>query len=260
MARQIISPQTLRITWGQPRGLTPHLTPNLALHLSPRMSPSYLKITEPFGDFISLIHMPRKPRKCPPGEIVHVCNRAVQKSQMFFNDFDYRQVIKALQQALAKHPVDLFAYCLMPNHWHLLLRARKPMAISKMLHWFSSTQAIRWRKINLTSGYGAVYQNRFRSHLVFGRTAFLMVARYIERNPVSANLCRTASDWPWSSASQRNQIPIHPWPMPKPKDWGRFLDLKIDEETLRQIQVAKRTCEPLGEEPERQETEVRLAA
>lgn len=192
--------------------------------------------------------MPRKTRQCPPGQIIHVCNRAAQQTQMFFNEFDYRQVIKALREAIAKHPVDLFAFCLMPNHWHLLLRAKKPMAISKMLHWFSTTQSIRWRRINHTSGYGAVYQNRFRSHPVCGGAAFLMVTRYIERNPVSANLCRTASDWQWSSASQQNQIPIHPWPVPKPKEWSKFLDQQIDKETLRQLQVAKRFNEPFGEE------------
>ena len=192
--------------------------------------------------------MPRKPRKCPPGQIIHVCNRAAQQSKMFFNEFDYRQVIKALGEALAKHPVDLFAFCLMPNHWHMLLRSKKPMAISKMLHWFSTTQAIRWRKINDTSGYGAVYQNRFRSHPVLGSAAFLIVARYIERNPVCANLCQKAADWRWSSASLINQIPIHPWPVPKPKEWNRFLEQKISEETLRQIQAAKRSYEPFGEE------------
>lgn len=192
--------------------------------------------------------MPRKPRKCPPGQIIHVCNRAAQQSQMFFNEFDYRQVIKALGEALAKHPVDLFAFCLMPNHWHMLLRSKKPMAISKMLHWFSTTQAIRWRKINDTSGYGAVYQNRFRSHPVLGSAAFLIVARYIERNPVCANLCHKAADWRWSSASLINQIPIHPWPVPKPKEWNRFLEQKISEETLRQIQAAKRSYEPFGVE------------
>ncbi|NBS06475.1 MAG: hypothetical protein EBS69_03545 [Verrucomicrobia bacterium] len=135
--------------------------------------------------------MPRKPRHCPPGQVVHVCNRAVNRSQMFFCEFDYREVIKVLAEAIQKYPVDLFAYCLMPNHWHLLLRGRKTHAISKMLHWFSTKQSVRWRKMTQTTGAGAVYQNRFRSHLVIGGDAFLAVARYIERNPVSANLIRS---------------------------------------------------------------------
>ena len=204
--------------------------------------------------------MPRKPRHCPPGEIVHVCNRAAQRSQMFFHEFDYQQVIQVLSEALKKYPVDLFAYCLMPNHWHLLLRARKPMAISKMLHWFSSKQAVRWRKINQTIGYGAVYQNRFRSHLVVGGPAFLIVARYIERNPVSANLCKSALAWRWSSASPENQIPIDPWPVPKPKAWEKYLEQKIDDETLRQITMAKSLSEPFGNDPSQKPTEIRLAA
>jgi len=191
--------------------------------------------------------MPRKPRHCPPGQVVHVCNRAVHRSQMFFHEFDYREVIKVLAEALQKYPVDLFAYCLMPNHWHLLLRARKPFAISKMLHWFSTKQSVRWRKMTQTTGAGAVYQNRFRSHLVIGGNAFLAVARYIERNPVSANLSSSPLHWKWSSASPENQIPIDSWPFPKPKAWAKFLEQQVDEETLRQIRISKRSCEPFGE-------------
>lgn len=204
--------------------------------------------------------MPRKPRQCPPGEIIHVCNRAVQRSQMFFHEFDYGQVIQVLSQALEKYPVDLFAYCLMPNHWHLLLRAREPLAISKMLHWFSSKQAIRWRKMNQTSGYGAVYQNRFRSHLVVGASAFLIVARYIERNPVSANLCENAADWHWSSAHPKNHLLLQPWPITKPKNWERYLQQKIDDETLRQITMAKKLGEPFGEKYGEIPTRIRLVA
>lgn len=204
--------------------------------------------------------MPRRPRQCPPGEIVHVCNRAVQRSQMFFHKFDYEQVIQVLTEALEKYPVDLFAYCLMPNHWHLLLRAREPKAISKMLHWFSSKQATRWRKLNQTCGYGAVYQNRFRSHLVFGTSAFLIVARYIERNPASAALCKNAADWSWSSASPKNTIPTAPWPVAKPKDWTKHLADKIDDETLRQLSLAKRLCMPFGEKPDPRLRGILLAA
>ncbi|NBV96647.1 MAG: transposase [Verrucomicrobia bacterium] len=192
--------------------------------------------------------MPRKPRHCPPGQVVHVCNRAVNRSQMFFCEFDYREVIKVLAEAIQKYPVDLFAYCLMPNHWHLLLRGRKPHAISKMLHWFSTKQSVRWRKMTQTTGAGAVYQNRFRSHLVIGGDAFLAVARYIERNPVSANLIRSPLHWKWSSASPESQIPIDTWPVPKPKGWAKYIEQQIDEETLRQIHISKRSCEPFGDE------------
>jgi len=204
--------------------------------------------------------MPRQPRRCPRGEVVHVCNRAVHRSQMFFNEFDYRQAIKTLAEALKKHPVDLFAFCIMPNHWHFLLRGKEATSISKMLHWFSTTQAIRWRKMNQTSGYGAVYQNRFRSHLVLGEAAFLTVAQYIERNPVSANLCENAPDWAWSSASQRNQIPIQCWPFTRPKNWLGLLNEKIDQEILRQIQISKRSLLPFGETPTQKQNQIRLAA
>ena len=128
------------------------------------------------------------------------------------------------------------------------------------LHWFSSKQAVRWRKINQTIGYGAVYQNRFRSHLVVGGPAFLVVARYIERNPVSANLCKSALAWRWSSASPENQIPIDPWPVPKPKAWEKYLEQKIDDETLRQITMAKSLSEPFGTDPSQKPTEIRFAA
>ena len=114
--------------------------------------------------------MARKLRHCPKGGIFHLCNRAVLKSKMFFSEQEYREIELVLREALAKFPVSIFAYCIMPNHWHLLGRANEEKAISRFMHWFGTTQSKRWRTANETIGLGAVFQNRFRSHAVVGKT------------------------------------------------------------------------------------------
>ncbi|NBS14274.1 MAG: hypothetical protein EBT57_05625 [Verrucomicrobia bacterium] len=179
--------------------------------------------------------MARKRRGCPPGEIFHLCNRAAGGLTLFQNSFDYLQFTQVVREALQKFPVCLYAYCVMPNHWHFLVQARKPGAISRFMHWFGTTHAARYRKSQGTTGRGAVYQNRFRSHPVNGSCAFFKTAAYIERNAASAGLVQEAAAWPWTSAKSPPSLPLTTWHYPKPKNWLRFLADPIDPATLRQL-------------------------
>lgn len=196
-----------------------------------------------------LLYMPRKLRSCPAGLVFHLCNRAARQIALFQNPFEYHQVLEVLREALNKFPVSLYAYCIMPNHWHLLVRAQRTNAISRFMHWFGTTHAARWRKFHEAVGRGAVYQNRFRSHPVEGPLAFLKTAAYIERNALAAGLVSEASVWPWGSAHLGRDVPLAPWPHPRPSRWKQLLAHPLDKETLRQIHYAEISSLPFQAPP-----------
>ncbi len=185
--------------------------------------------------------MARKRRSCPPGIIFHLCNRAAGELTLFQSPTEYLQVLHVFREAMEKFPVSLFAYCIMPNHWHLLARGQENKAISRLLHWFGTTHAKRWRSSQGNPGRGAVYQNRFRSHPVLGPLAFFRTAAYIERNALAAGLAPTAADWPWSSAGRSHALPLSAWPYPKPTAWKSYLAKPLEDRTLRQIRYCQRS-------------------
>lgn len=189
--------------------------------------------------------MARKRRSCPAGQIFHLCNRATHGVTLFENPFDYLQVLRVIQEALEKFPVLLYAYCIMPNHWHLLVQPRIPGAISRFMHWFGTTHAARYRKSHETSGQGAVYQNRFRSHPVQGSQAFFKTVAYIERNAWAAGLAPSAPSWPWSSISSHAVLRVDPWPFPKPRRWIQRVAEPLQGAILRQIHHSEISANPL---------------
>ena len=185
--------------------------------------------------------MARKRRSYSTGPVIHLCNRAAGQLTLFQSPFEYKQILTVFREALEKFPVSVFAFCIMPNHWHLLCRTQETGILSRFMHWFGTTHAMRWRISHENVGRGAVYQNRFRSHRVEGTQAFLKTAAYIERNALAAGLVQKASAWPWGSASPENDFPLSPWPHSKPGSWSHILDDPLDGETLRLLRYAQRS-------------------
>ncbi len=207
--------------------------------------------------------MARRRRSQISDPILHLCNRAAGQATLFQTPFEYSQVIKVFREAMERFPISVFAFCIMPNHWHLLGQAQEPRTFSRFMHWFGTTHATRWRRSHGSVGRGAVYQNRFRSHPVEGPLAFLKTAAYIERNALAAGLTAEASAWPWSSASPRTDFPLALWPVPKPARWQQLLATPLDKETLREIRYAQLSCQPFRIEPQNNlanERALRLAA
>jgi putative transposase len=155
--------------------------------------------------------MPRRPRTSTSGLIFHVVNRAAKRAALFENAGDYDAFEHVLAEAIARGDIELYAYCLMPNHWHLLLSPRVDGALSRFMHWLTTTHARRWQTIRGLDGQGAVYQGRFRSIAVSSDEHFLWVCRYIERNALRAGLVENAEDWPRSSLARRLVEPATPW-------------------------------------------------
>jgi REP-associated tyrosine transposase len=158
------------------------------------------------------------------GILYHTFNRGSRKGPIFTNADEYAAFEGLVAYAREIVNMRIVAYCLMVNHWHLLLWPHNDGDISRFLHWLTGTHAARYRHQTNTVCQGAVYQSRFRAVGVRDSLHFLRACRYIERNPVEAHLVKQAEEWQWSSARQRATtpdvvLPMDDGPMPLPPNW-----------------------------------------
>jgi putative transposase len=154
-------------------------------------------------------------------------NRGALRSPLFADEAGCRLFLRALRDALDRHPVDLLAWCVMPNHWHLLLRPQTAEALPRFVRWLTLAHSQRWQAVHDRRGQGTLYQGRYRSAAVENDDHLLTVLRYIERNPVRAGLIASAAAWPWSSARERLDGSggwLAPLPVPLPAGWLACLD------------------------------------
>lgn len=177
--------------------------------------------------------MGRPLRHVPGGVVFHVLNRRVLRLPIFERDADYVAFERVLIQAMRRADApELFAYCLMPNHWHMLVRPRANDELSRWMHWLTMTHAQRWHAFRETAGLGPLYQGRFRCFPVEDDDHFLTVARYVERNALRAGLVPPpggADAWRWCSLAVREHGPaalraiLSAWPMERRPDWVRWV-------------------------------------
>ena len=150
-------------------------------------------------------------------------NRAVGRAKLFTKAGDYAAFVKVLREAHEQMPARLLAFCLMPNHWHLVVWPRQDGELSRYLHWLTMTHTQRWHAHHHTVGTGPLYQGRFKAFPVQEDNHLWTVWRYVERNPLRAGLVKRAEHWPWSSLAIRGRGPAPPWlsegPMPLPAGW-----------------------------------------
>ena len=161
--------------------------------------------------------MARKPRFSPGGLAYHVMNRTPGRVELFEDAGDYQAFEKVLIEALDLHRgMRLCAYCLMPNHFHLVLWPKTDGQLSRFMQWLSMTHAARWHARRHSVGRGHLYQGRFRSFPIQQDGHFLSVCRYVEHNALRANLVAKAQDWRWSSLwarDDRGAQSLRFWPL-----------------------------------------------
>jgi len=139
--------------------------------------------------------MPRRPRVCPAGVCFHVLNRAVARLPLFEKQEDYEAFERVLAEAFERQPLPIFAYCVMPNHWHFVVRPETDEQLTDFFRWLTHTHTMRWHAHYGTQGTGHLYQGRFKTFAIEEDEHLLAVLRYVERNPLRANLCERAEDW-----------------------------------------------------------------
>jgi putative transposase len=175
--------------------------------------------------------MPRSARRSLGGEVYHVLNRAALKYRIFRTEKDFLAFEHLLLQARERFPgMRVLAWCILSNHWHLLLWPRRDGELSDFMFWVTMTHAARYRTAHHTVGYGPLYQGRFKSFPVRQDEYLLTVGRYIERNPLRAKLVKHAEDWRWSSlwvrqsGSEKQKALLSDWPVDLPRDWAKWVN------------------------------------
>jgi len=166
--------------------------------------------------------MPRPRRATPGGYCYHVLNRGNGRQEVFHKDADYLAFVRLFEQASARLAMRILAYCLMPNHFHLVLWPRGDGDVSRWMQWLLTTHVRRYHEHYGTTGH--VWQGRFKAFPIQEDEHLLTVLRYVERNPLRAGLTPQVAGWPWSSISLlASQEPWPAWyhagPVPRGRDW-----------------------------------------
>ena len=207
--------------------------------------------------------MARAKRQSPGGIVYHVLNRANARQTIFQEFLDYKMFEKILSEGLVKIPMRLTGYCLMSNHWHLLLWPYNDGDLSAFMHWITMTHTQRWHIAHHTVGTGHLYQGRFKSFPIQSEYYYLTVLQYIESNPFRAGLVKSSSDWIWSSLTIRrglakDGVTISAGPVELPNNWAGLVDILPWENDLAKIEQCIRRGTPLGQDNWIRQTAKRL--
>lgn len=179
--------------------------------------------------------MGRPLRTARGGMVYHVLNRANARMTIFSKEEDYLAFERVLEEAVERTGMRLLSYCVMPNHWHLVLWPLEDGDLSSFTGWLTLTHTQRWHAHRGSTGSGHVYQGRFKSFPVQDDSHFLTVCRYVERNALRANLVRKAEQWQWSSlwrwhtGDTAQRALLSSWPVRRSPDWVGHVNQPLTE-------------------------------
>ncbi len=194
--------------------------------------------------------MARLARLVIPGMPHHVTQRGNRRQQTFFNEGDYEAYVQLMAEWCREEGVEIWAYCLMPNHTHLIAVPASEQALRRAI---GEAHRRYTRRVNFREKWrGYLWQGRFAS-FVMDEPYLIAAARYVELNPVRARLVQSAAEWRWSSArahlSGRDDCLVRVAPLLEiVGDWKALLDSALPEEDLKLLRGHARTGRPLGDE------------
>lgn len=203
--------------------------------------------------------------------VFHVLNRANNRDEIFAKDEDYLAFLRVLRDVLEKKPMRILAFCLMPNHWHLLLWPKRDGELGEFMQTATTTHVRRWRLNRRSVGEGHLYQGTYKSFPVQSDDHFYTVCRYVERNALRSQLVKRAEEWRWGSLWQRRQrgspanslleeYPLlHDWPLPRPRNWAAWVNRVQTKAELEVLQTSVNRGRPFGSESWQKRTAKRLA-
>jgi len=195
--------------------------------------------------------MARTARRAPGGVCYHAINRGNRRATVFHTDDDYDAFEHLIGRACVRVPMRVLAYCLMPNHFHFVLWPHDDGDMSRWMHWLLTSHVVRYHKIRGTSG--RIWQGRYKAFPIEQDHHLLTVLRYVERNPVRANLVDFAIDWKWSSVARpgdaMGQAFLSESPVTKPPSWINLVDQPHTNEELDTIRRCSFKRAPFGSGP-----------
>jgi putative transposase len=184
-----------------------------------------------------------------PGAPHHVTQRGNRRRQTFFCEADYIAYLPLASEAFAEAGVQVWAYCLMPNHVHLIATPPAPQALAQAV---GATHLRYTRQINSRERWTVyLWQGRFAS-FAMDEDYLMACARYVGLNPVRAGLTQRAIDWPWSSVRAHVEGRADPLLAPGPlcerlgAESAGFFDLDVQADARRALRRTSSTGRPLG--------------
>jgi putative transposase len=186
------------------------------------------------------------------GYVYHVLNRAAGREPLFRDEADYAAFAALFLRAAQVRPMRLLAYCLMPDHWHLVLWPQRDGELSRYVGWLTMTHTQRHHARHRTAGTGAIYRGRFKSFPVQEGQPLWAVCRYAERSPVRAGLVAAVGDWRWSSLWQPSgERPpwLSDWPGGRPglAEWREWANRPEPEADLAALRRCAERGSPYGD-------------
>jgi len=204
--------------------------------------------------------MPRLARVVVPGMPHHVTQRGNRRQETFFCDDDYQAYLDLMAEWCGEHKVEVWAYCLMPNHVHLIVVPKSADGLRRAI---GEAHRRYTRRVNFREGWrGHLWQGRFAS-FVLGEPHLLAAARYVELNPVRAGLVTAPSKYRFSSARAHFKgkddclVKVAPL-LALASNWRRLLTSAASEEQLKAFRRHETTGRPLGDEAFQKRLEKKL--
>ena len=186
--------------------------------------------------------MPRISRGQQAGYAYHVINRGNGRAAVFHKSQDYEAFLSLVEEAKLRHPVKIFAFCLMPNHFHFILEPSDETALSRFMQWLLTSHVRRYHKHYGSSGH--IWQGRFKSFPIQRDEHLITVLRYVLQNPVRAGLCAAVREWKWSSLGKPQLTDGSP--VSELREWLTALDEPIGEQQLRVVRECVNRQRPFG--------------
>ena len=179
-------------------------------------------------------------------------NRSNMRLPIFESDGDYEAFERVLAEGVERFQPRLLAYCLMPNHWHLVAWPEEDGVLSRFVGWVTLTHTQRHHAHRHTTGGGHLYQGRFKSFPVQQDEHFHTLCRYVERNALRANLVKEPDLWPYSSLRRMThgdadaRSLLSRWPVQRPKDWLAIVRRAQTEGELQALRRSVQRGVPYG--------------
>jgi putative transposase len=180
-----------------------------------------------------------------------VLNRAVGRSRIFAKPRDFEAFEEVIREAKRRLPMRVLAWCVLSNHWHFVLWPRGDGELSEFMRWLTVTHTQRWHAAHRTAGTGPLYQGRFKSFPIQADDHLLTVLRYVERNPLRANLVQEAAAWRWGSLWHRlhggDAELLDDGPLVLPRRWRQHVQSPQTEAELDALRRSVVRGAPFGE-------------
>ncbi|WP_186804655.1 transposase [Limihaloglobus sulfuriphilus] len=197
--------------------------------------------------------MPRPKRKIKGGYCYHVLNRANGRLRIFKKRDDFLAFERILCESQERINIKIYGWCIMSNHWHLLLEPCGDGDLSAFMHWLTVTHTMRHHSSHGTSGTGHIYQGSFKSFPV-QQNHITRILRYIEANPLKAKMVDDAGDYRWSSfgchiGRPNPDIPfrVSELPVKLPRNWKYLVHRDMLKKDVALIENSLKRGAPLGE-------------